>query len=81
MAHPIAVSKPVRGVIEANEGLSSFSTQEMYREILSRLGEDPERDGLRATPERVEKAMAFLTKGYDQDPARDSARRHVRGGV
>ena len=70
MAHPIAVSKPVRGAIEADEGLSGISTQEMYREILSRLGEDPDRDGLRATPERVEKAMAFLTKGYDQDPKR-----------
>ena len=69
MAHPIAVSSPVRRAVEASEGLSTFSTQEMYREILSRLGEDPERDGLRATPERVEKALAFLTKGYQEDPA------------
>src|SRR5580658_6125383 len=70
MAHPIAVSKSVSGAMVADEGLSGVSTQEMYREILSRLGEDPDRDGLRATPERVEKAMAFLTKGYDQDPAK-----------
>ena len=42
----------------------------MYREILSRLGEDPSRDGLVATPERVEKSMAFLTKGYDEDPTK-----------
>ncbi len=69
MAHPIVVSKAVRRAIEANEGLSGFSTQEMYREILHRLGEDPDRDGLATTPERVEKAMAFLTKGYEQDPA------------
>src|SRR5271169_569303 len=69
MAHPIAVNKAVHRVIEANEGLSGFSTQEMYREILTRLGEDPNREGLVATPERVEKSMAFLTKGYDQDPA------------
>ena len=40
----------------------------MYREILSRLGEDPSRQGLQATPARVEKAMAELTKGYDEDP-------------
>jgi GTP cyclohydrolase I len=40
----------------------------MYREILSRLGEDPNRDGLVATPGRVEKSMAFLTKGYNEDP-------------
>jgi GTP cyclohydrolase I len=64
----MVVSKAVRKAV-ADEGLSGFSTQEMYREILARLGEDPHRDGLEATPARVEKAMAFLTKGYDQDPA------------
>jgi GTP cyclohydrolase I len=68
MAQPIAVSMPARRAKEAGEGLSGFSTQEMYREILSRLGEDPSRDGLLATPERVEKSMDFLTKGYDEDP-------------
>jgi GTP cyclohydrolase I len=48
--------------------LGGFSTQELYREILARFGEDPERDGLLSTPARVEKSMAFLTRGYDQNP-------------
>ena len=33
-----------------------------------RLGEDPDRDGLTRTPERVQRAMQFLTKGYKEDP-------------
>jgi GTP cyclohydrolase I len=68
MAQPIAVSKPIRRPAAIDEGLSGFSTQEIYRELLGRLGEDPGRDGLLATPERMEKAMAFLTKGYDENP-------------
>jgi GTP cyclohydrolase I len=70
MAHPIAVGKPVRGVLEIEEGLNKFSTEEMYREILNRLGEDPKRDGLVRTPSRVEKSMEFLTKGYHEDPSK-----------
>jgi GTP cyclohydrolase IA len=44
--------------------LESFSTQDLYRELLVRLGEDPTRDGLLRTPERMEKSMKFLTRGY-----------------
>jgi GTP cyclohydrolase I len=47
--------------------LETVSTQELYREMLRRVGEDPDRDGLVRTPERMEKSMAFLTKGYAMD--------------
>ena len=69
MAQPIAVNKRIQRPVEADEGLSAFSTPEMYREILSRLGEDTSRQGLLDTPSRVEKSMAFLTKGYGENPS------------
>jgi GTP cyclohydrolase I len=40
-----------------------------YHDIISALGENPEREGLKKTPERVAKAMQFLTQGYDMDPS------------
>ena len=41
---------------------------EKYRVILEDLGEDPNREGLLKTPERVAKAMQFFMQGYEQDP-------------
>ena len=46
---------------------AGLTTEELYRELLRRIGEDATRDGLAGTPERVEKAMAFLTQGYAMD--------------
>jgi GTP cyclohydrolase I len=42
--------------------------QDFVRKLLLHIGEDPEREGLEKTPERFEKALAFLTQGYGQDP-------------
>ncbi|MDG1475685.1 MAG: GTP cyclohydrolase I, partial [Vicingaceae bacterium] len=40
-----------------------------YKNVITELGEDVTREGLEKTPERVAKAMQFLTHGYDLDPA------------
>ncbi len=48
--------------------LTSASFAELVREVLVRLGEDPSREGLVATPGRMQRALEFLTKGYKEDP-------------
>jgi GTP cyclohydrolase I len=44
------------------------SIADLVRKMIIQLGEDPNREGLRRTPERFEKALRFLTSGYRQDP-------------
>ena len=41
--------------------------EDLVRELLTQLGEDPSRDGLSKTPARVAEALKFLTKGYAED--------------
>src|SRR6202023_3730956 len=41
--------------------------QDLIRQLLAELGEDPSREGLLDTPKRVERALKFLTSGYDAD--------------
>ena len=50
---------------EYREGLDKLA--EHYRDILSLIGEDPDREGLQKTPMRVAKAMQTLTRGYEED--------------
>ena len=51
-----------------SQSLDSASLQNLMREMLIRVGEDPERNGLRHTPERMERSMQYLTKGYQENP-------------
>jgi GTP cyclohydrolase I len=48
--------------------LISATYEDLVREMIIRLGEDPDREGLSRTPARVHKAMQFLVKGYKDDP-------------
>ena len=48
--------------------LTSASFEDLMREMLVRLGEDPSREGLARTPERMRRTYEFLVKGYKEDP-------------
>ncbi len=50
-----------------NEKVTAVLT-ENYKTVIEQIGEDVNREGLLKTPERVAKAMQFLTKGYDENP-------------
>jgi GTP cyclohydrolase I len=54
---------------DASTTLMGATMEELTRELLVRLGEDPDREGLVRTPERFSKAYQYLTKGYREDPA------------
>ncbi|MEO8724828.1 MAG: GTP cyclohydrolase I FolE [Acidobacteriaceae bacterium] len=55
-------------VMQVAPTITEASLEDLYRELLVRIGEDPERDGLKRTPERMAHAVEFLTKGYTEDP-------------
>ena len=50
--------------------LAGASFKDLVRETLVRLGEDPEREGLVRTPERVQSSLEYLTRGYKEDAAK-----------
>ncbi len=54
-------------VEQAGEQAGDQVVADMMRVVLKQIGEDPDREGLRRTPERFEKALRFLTSGYQQN--------------
>jgi GTP cyclohydrolase I len=68
MSNAVPMARPTFKALMEKGSLKDASMQDLVREILNRIGEDPQRDGLVATPGRVEKALAHLTKGYQEDP-------------
>ena len=59
----------MKATSETQITLTSATLEDLTRELLVRLGEDPDREGLLRTPERFAKAYQYLTKGYNEDPA------------
>ena len=59
----------MKATTETQITLTSATLEDLTRELLVRLGEDPDREGLLRTPERFAKAYQYLTKGYNEDPA------------
>ena len=53
--------------IEQYDEVTTSGLMENYRRTLQLIGEDPDSEGLEKTPERVAKAMQFLTQGYEID--------------
>ena len=64
-----AKRKPVAPRLIPAADLSDVPFPDLVAEMIRRLGDDPEREGMKKTPERVEKAMRFLTEGYKRTGA------------
>jgi GTP cyclohydrolase I len=63
------VTKPTEEILLHENRLEGRkeSISDLVRKMITLIGEDPEREGLRKTPERFEKAFKFLTSGYNQN--------------
>ena len=62
------MTKPTEEILlNDKEGTKPESVASLVRKIIAQIGEDPEREGLKKTPERYEKALKFLTSGYHQN--------------
>ena len=62
-----AAAAPKRSIIDIQTKSPKLSIAAHMTDILSLIGEDPERDGLRRTPERADRALRYLTSGYSAD--------------
>jgi GTP cyclohydrolase I len=60
--------KSNKAIVKVMARTQDQSVAPLVKEILKRLGENPEREGLSRTPERVDRALRFLTSGYGVDP-------------
>ena len=65
----MTVKKPGYQRIDQYDEESVDTIAKQYTTVLNEIGEDPTREGLLKTPERVAKALKYLTHGYDLDPA------------
>jgi GTP cyclohydrolase I len=63
---PLIVARYPVGNLAATANAGEI--QELVGRILTLVGEDPNREGLKKTPERVARSFGYLTRGYDQDP-------------
>ena len=63
------MTKPIEEILlnDNKEGAKTESVASLVRKMIALIGEDPEREGLKKTPERYEKALKFLTSGYHQN--------------
>ena len=62
------MTKPTEEILlNDKEGVKPESVASLVRKMIALIGEDPEREGLKKTPERYEKALKFLTSGYHQN--------------
>lgn len=63
------MTKPTEEILlnDIKDGAKVESVASLVRKMIALIGEDPEREGLKKTPERYEKALKFLTSGYHQN--------------
>src|SRR3954467_7752393 len=65
---PEPASRNSRAAAVDGESFSAEEMKQLIRRQIELIGEDPDRDGLRRTPQRVSEAFQFLTRGYHEDP-------------